>query len=78
MRSVVCPTTTLLLVGSKWRGILLRGHDLMAQRVQVVTSHKASDGLRQGWVQWRGVGIKRRWLAGWPRSGGTNPSVSFQ
>lgn len=74
MGSVICPTATLLLIGSKWRGVLLRGHDQMAQRVQVVASHKASDGLRQGEV-WRPRGDG--WMGG-QRVVGPTPSLSFQ
>lgn len=48
------PNATLLLVRSTWRGILLRDCDQMAQRVPTVTSHKASGGIRQSWMQWRG------------------------
>lgn len=67
MGGVVAPTATLLLIGSTWRGVLLWGPDHTAQRVQVMTGHRAN-GLRHGWAHCRGVKTERRWQGGWPRS----------
>lgn len=73
----VCPVHCHPSAGAiNCRGILLRDRDQMAHRVKVVSSHRGSGGLRQGLVKRRTVETKRRWLAGWPKRGGTNSLVS--
>lgn len=56
----------------KCRGILLRDCDQTAPRAKVVSSHRGSGGLRQALVKWRTVETKKRWLAGWPKTGGAD------
>lgn len=73
----VCPVHCRPSAGAiNCRGILLRDRDQMAHRVKVVSSHRGSGGLRQGLVNQRTVETKRRWLAGWPKRGGTNSLFS--